>query len=120
MTDQPRPSSDEPGSLPLNYASGDAQSNDALARKSRVWHGLAAGFLLSLLWWLVGVGSFFRMNMGQAAFWTIIVLVAIKLIASVVAICFPRWRRFGIGLLLSMGLFALIFFGTCFAILAWH
>ena len=119
MTDQPRPPSEETGSLPLNYASG-ARSNDALARKSRVWHGLAAGFLLSVVWWLVGVGSFFRMNMGQGAFGAIIVLIAIKLLGSITLICFPRWRRFGIGLLLSMGLVALIFLGTCFALLAWH
>ena len=102
---------------PLDYR--DA-SRDRSVKRTRVWHGLLAGFALSVFWWFGGVNNYFHQRQGLGAFGGMVVLAALKLLVSVVAICFPSWRRFGIGLLLSMGLVALIFVGTCFAILAWH
>ncbi|HSH94239.1 MAG TPA: hypothetical protein VK968_08845 [Roseimicrobium sp.] len=42
-----------------------------------------------------------------------VVLGGTKLVVAITLLAFPRWRQFGIVLLLSIGVGGLIFFGAC-------
>lgn len=102
--------------IPLEYRDGAREADGA--RRPKVWQGLLAGFGLSAFWWFGGVNQYFHYRQGMGLFGGMVLLGALKLIAAVTALFLPKWRRFGIGLLLSIGLVILIFAGTCFAMLS--
>jgi hypothetical protein len=114
MPEKP-PQDPQPHNLDYRRAFDDPSTN---AGKSPVWQGLLAGVLLSAFWWFSGINNYFHQRMGVGIFGGMLFLVVMKIAASTVAISFPKWRRFGIGLLLSIGLVVLVFFCTCAAILA--
>jgi len=72
--------------------------------------GLLAGSLLSLIVWPV---AWKFGQQGATLAYIIIGMIALKVIASTVCIVSPRWRPMGAGILASMGVGFLIFFGTC-------
>lgn len=110
------PQVDSEAPHPLNYGASD--TGLPLTSRLRVWHGLVLGFALSVLWWFGGINSYFHNRLGFGLFGGMVVLAFIKFGAATAALIVPRWRRFGAGILLSIGLVVLIFVGTCFAILS--
>jgi hypothetical protein len=114
MTEQPPNVPEQPNNLDYR-APGDEPRN---VGKTRVWQGVLAGLLLSAFWWFSGINNYFHQRLGYGILGGMVLLLLLKIVASIVAISFPRWRRFGVGLLLSIGLVVLIFFGTCAVILS--
>ena len=123
MSDEPtKPSHDASQErrppLDLNYR---APSDDSPPRgRFRFWHGMLLGFVLPAFWWFSGINTYMHLRRGLGAFGGMVVLAVMELVVALVAIFLPKWRRFGIGLLLSVPLLALMFLGTCWAIFAFH
>ena len=79
---------------------------------SGVWIGLAAGAAISAVVW--GVAWHPIMDGPHGMTWLIAIPLA-KLVIAVLLTGFAETRTVGAGLLLSIGLGILIFFGSCFA-----
>jgi hypothetical protein len=103
---------------PLNYRS--PSDDPAPSRQARSFHlarmssngrrllaGLGVGTLVSLLVW---VGGWKYVN-EQA----LLLVPCVKLLAGVVLLCIRGWRAFGTGIILSIAIGVLIFFGQCAA-----
>jgi hypothetical protein len=78
--------------------------------------GLAAGSVVSAITWILGWNALVNRGNGAALF----IVPGIKVLAAIVLLCFraPQYRPgrfFGLGLLLSIAVGFLIFFGSCFA-----
>jgi hypothetical protein len=110
--DDASPQHQEP--LGLNYR---APTDDPpTPGRLRFWHGLLAGFALPAFWWFSGINHYFHVRQGLGAFGGMVVLAVLEMAFAFAALFIRKWRRFGIGLLISVPLIALIFFGTCWAI----
>jgi hypothetical protein len=72
--------------------------------------GLLGGSLLSLIVWPL---TWKFGQQGNTIMAVIIAMVAVKVVTAIVCTASPRWRPLGAGLLASMGVGFLIFFGTC-------
>jgi len=75
--------------------------------------GLGGGLCVSLIYYL-SLGNDVFGNTPAAPFGAL----ALKLIAGITLVCFPRWRTLGLGLIASIPVAVLIFFGLCFAAIA--
>ena len=95
---------------PLDY--GRPETDSPALQKAKLWHGLLLGFILPVVWFFGGANGFFHRR-GMGAFGGLIFLVMLEAAICVVAIALPRWRRFGIGLLISIPLVGLILLSTC-------
>jgi hypothetical protein len=73
--------------------------------------GLAIGSAVSALFWIAGWDTLVEHGSGIAVY----LLPLAKAVAAVFLLAVPGWRSFGTGLLLSIAVGALIFFGTCAA-----
>jgi len=99
---------------PLNYERpGDSPRP---LPSSFLWIGLAIGTAVSAATWILGWNTLVEHESWSALFF----VPAVKVILAVILIRFTSLRRgagraFGIGLLLSIGVGLLIFFGACFA-----
>ena len=78
--------------------------------------GLVSGLVFSGLyyWGMAALGMFDQFP--AAGFGAIV----IKIVAAILLFRVPRWRSFGIGLLVSMPLAVLIFVCACFGVFAFH
>jgi hypothetical protein len=103
-----------PPPLPLNYGRVGPPPGGYVP----AWLGILAGLLFSGVFWGIGfLCNFLGQDGNGVMLWTVFLVVA-KASAFAVAMSKPRWRRFGIGLLISIGVALLIFVCTCFAVLA--
>ena len=73
--------------------------------------GIVLGLVVSILYYLA---------LGNQVFGGIPLAGALiaKTTAGIALACFPRWRPLGLGLITSIPVAVLIFFGLCFAVLA--
>ena len=99
--------------MPLEYGppgvrSRAPQGGNALLR---YLSGLAVGAAVSLVAWGLGWNRF----VGNASDATMMLFAVpgAKLVGAIVCMFFPGWRGFGAGLLSSIALGVLIFFGSC-------
>ena len=77
----------------------------------QLWLGLGFGAVISVLVWGAGWDALDAHGMGAA----LLIVPAVKLVAAIVLMCFARYRGLGAGLLISICLGGLIFFGNCVA-----
>jgi hypothetical protein len=77
----------------------------------------AGAILGSLVSTAVWIPAFKYAGSGNQQIWgsMIFIIPGLKIVAAVTCICFRNWRPFGVGLLISIALGALIFFGACAA-----
>jgi hypothetical protein len=78
----------------------------------QVLAGLALGSVASAVVWALGWEQFMGSGSSGGA---LLAVPGIKFAAAIVCFCLPGWRGLGLGLLLSIGIGALIFFVTCAA-----
>lgn len=71
--------------------------------------GLIAGTVLSAIVWIFG----FRSLDSTFASGAIFVMPALKLATGITCLCLRGWRSLGAGILVSLALGFLIFFGVC-------
>ncbi len=71
--------------------------------------GAIGGTAVSAIAW---IGGWEAIDKGGAGF-LLVVIPGIKLAAGVPMLCFRRWRGLGAGIMVSLALGFLIFFGTC-------
>jgi hypothetical protein len=81
------------------------------ARGVKFFGGLGLGGMISLVGWNYGWNTFTESSSPLMMF----LIPGIKIAAAVAFMFVPRWRSFGAGLLLSIGLGLLIFLGVCAA-----
>lgn len=90
---------------------------------SRAW-GVATGIVAPVLLVVVlplGASLLSGAGASQAAdtvFGSLLLLPVVLLVAAVVLAAVPRTRRFGVGMLLGLGILLLVGAGTCVALLA--
>jgi hypothetical protein len=77
--------------------------------------GLGIGTLVSAVAWGLGWNALDRSGAGGILVWLI---PTAKLVAGFACFPIPGWRSFGVGLILSIAVGFLIFFGSCFMHLA--
>jgi hypothetical protein len=100
--------SDEP--LPPSHIDYRPQPEPPPPGRSQRIQGLVAGSLLSLIVWPL---AWKFGQQGATLAYIIIGMIALKVVASTACMVSPRWRPMGSGVLASMGVGFLIFFGTC-------
>jgi hypothetical protein len=99
---------ERPPTEPLNYASTPPTPPTSEAQRIlKLLAGLGVGTGVSAIIWIRG----WAYTSGGGAIWFVPVA---KVIVATIFFCIPRWRSFGGGILLSVGLGALIFMGQCF------
>jgi hypothetical protein len=72
--------------------------------------GALGGAAVSAVAWIAG-WKFINGNAGVVVF----IVPGVKLVAGITLLCLPRWRGLGAGIMVSIALGFLIFFGTCVA-----
>jgi hypothetical protein len=97
---------------PLDYSSGRPPSPQG--SWSQFSAGAFAGLVFSLLYYVALV----RLRVLDGQIGLAFGAVCIKLVVGIRMMWLPRWRSFGIGLIVSIPLALLIFVGLCFVILA--
>ena len=119
MTDpSPSPGADRPGrqdaptSVPLEYRGREGIWLRRRAARSDFLWGLGIGAGASLLVWFFGWPIFGTDRIANRDVW-LWVVPGVKAIAAIVCMCVARWRAFGAGLLVSIGLGMMIYFGSC-------
>jgi hypothetical protein len=80
-------------------------------RRQFLW-GLGIGAGASLLVWYFGWPIFGTDRIAHPDTW-IWVVPGVKTVVAIVCMCVARWRPFGAGLLVSIALGAMIYFGSC-------
>src|SRR6478735_8938322 len=105
----------QPPRPPLDYSDGrfPPPPPDPQRRRQLYVTALVTGSLVSLVVWPAVAHS-----QGSWALYAILALPLIKLIAGVVFAVMPEWRTLGAGILTSIGVGFLIFFGTCWIVIA--
>jgi hypothetical protein len=103
---------DHPPPLPLNYGNPDSPP-PGMASGAKFAFGLLGGTMISaVVWpclWLLSDPN--NGNWG----WLLLAVPLAKIAVSTVCLCRSRWRATGAGILTSIGVGFLIFFGTCAA-----
>ena len=72
--------------------------------------GAVGGAAVSAVAWLAGFNAIVK---GSSISVLIVVIPVVKLGAGITLLCFRRWRGLGAGIMVSIALGFLIFFGTC-------
>ena len=101
---------------PLDYATGrypPPPEFDPQRRKRLYRIGLFVGSLVSLVIWPLVAHS-----QGSWALYALLAVPLAKLVTGVVLAVMPQWRTLGAGILTSIGVGFLIFFGTCWVTIA--
>jgi len=104
----------------LDYLNPESQPPPPF-NQERFVLGLGLGVVASFLIWFLGWNRLFNNSVAPTKFWipswwiVLLLVPALKIAISVVLMSWPRWRSCGIGLLISIPLGALIFFGSCAA-----
>ena len=75
----------------------------------RFFIGLIAGTAVSAVVWLIG----FQTPDSAFGSGAVLILPTIKIVGGIACLCFPGWRSLGAGILVSLALGFLIFFGMC-------
>ncbi|HWE00974.1 MAG TPA: hypothetical protein VG326_01095 [Tepidisphaeraceae bacterium] len=73
--------------------------------------GLTLGTALSAIVWIIA----FRFEIGMFAGGAMVVIPLLKLSTGIIFVCRRGWRSLGAGILVSLALGFLIFFGVCAA-----
>jgi hypothetical protein len=76
------------------------------------WVGLIIGTALSAIVWITSF-SLGNTAGSQNFIFFLIALIPIKIVVAIILLCFRNWRSVGGGLLASIALGGLIFFGVC-------
>src|SRR4051812_37646706 len=96
---------------PLNYAPPQPPPIPPPRQPPRQFLlGFLGGIAISLIAWGLGWETIDKTAFGFLIFWGVI---GFKLIGGITLVCFPIRRLIGIGLLVSLPVGALIFFGSC-------
>jgi hypothetical protein len=79
------------------------------------WSGLAVGCVVSVGVWVGGWNFLIDGGFDNSTpLWTAMWVVPLaKLVSGLTCVAFPSWRLFGGGILLSLPLGIMIFFGNC-------
>jgi len=105
---------EQPPKLPVNNEQPSSPPDGGgLPTAARFLLGLAAGSVISLAvwpWWWRSANQ--NSNNGNFVY-VIVAVPAAKVVAAVICFYFPRWRPFAAGLLVSLAVGFLIFFGAC-------
>ncbi|MDB5291812.1 MAG: hypothetical protein JWL69_3053 [Phycisphaerales bacterium] len=96
---------------PLEYRTAGAARSPEERRKiwRRFFGGLILGTLVSAVIWVAGFDRLVNHGSGLALF----LVPGVKFGAGITALCMRGWRSFGAGILVSIALGFLIFFGMC-------
>ena len=70
--------------------------------------------------WIGGGGYFFGKDGGNSVLWALLVIVAAKFVAFIWLMFLPRLRSMGAGILTSIAIGAMVFFGACAANISWN
>jgi hypothetical protein len=113
MTDPPNPNL--PPHNPLNYLPSGRQPPlpPVSARLTLRWFfiGLLSGTALSAIVWIFA----FKAMEGAFAGGAMLAIPILKLSTGITCLCLRGWRSLGAGILVSLALGFLIFFGVCAA-----
>jgi len=96
-----------PDPSPLDYQSPQGVAGSGSRRLFKM--GAAAGVCVSAVAYL----GFWNATFKTGTVLPFVIVVSLKILAFVVLQFVKRWRSFGVGVLVSMPLVALIFFGIC-------
>jgi hypothetical protein len=72
--------------------------------------GAAAGTIVSAVTWII---TFYADKTGSSILIFLVLIPVVKVAMSITFLCLHRWRMLGAGILVSLPLGALIFFGVC-------
>lgn len=120
MSNQPTPPPLPPRRPPtVEYGYANYAQPPVSAAQTLKWMGigLGVGSLISALLW-IPIWAFDKQ--GNVALPIALVVLGIKFVGGVVGLCFAGWRALGGGVLLSIAIGFLIFFGACAANLNMH
>lgn len=99
--------SNDPPRAKLNYEPSPGRGPRQVNRR-QFWTGLIAGSVCSIIFW----GVLFFSGIGKPLVAGFAFLTA-KLLAGIALSVSSRWKSAGGGLVISLGVGALIFLGTC-------
>jgi len=99
---------------PLPY-SMDPEPPLGMSAMKRFLLGLACGAAVSVVAWVLGWKQFVSTGSGHA----LLVVPGMKFSIGLALVFPPRWRAFGIGVLVSIALGLLIFMGACMVNFDW-
>ena len=104
---------------PLDYASSRSPDNKPVVDESLVMRrfllGLGIGIAVSAIVWFSIWKLAPRGTGASAAVIAAYILVGAKVVSAIVFLCLRGWRGLGLGILCSMPLGFLMFFGACAA-----
>ncbi len=102
---------EQPPPLPIDY--GTPRRPDKPLR----WRPTGLLFLMGLICGSIFSGAVWPFTWhyidSGAGSWLMVAVPAVKLVAAVTCMCFPRWRPLGAGIFISMIVGFMIFFGVC-------
>lgn len=99
-----------PGNLPF----ATAVTAQSAASTGKVLWWMLWGFLIgSAVSAAVWIPVWMLNSSGDAAALLVLIVPGLKLAVGVIFLCMPGWRAFGGGILLSIAMGFLIFFGAC-------
>jgi hypothetical protein len=109
----PPPLPEDPGHRPPPLEYRSAGSGRSPGERKQIWRrffsGLALGTAMSAVVWIAGFDRLVNHGSGLALF----LVPGVKLAAGICGLCLRGWRSFGAGILVSIALGFLIFFGVC-------
>ena len=110
----PLPGPDPRPVVPLEYGGRPAliTTQQAGSAVVRFLAGLGTGAAISLVFWGLGWHAFVA-NKFDSGISALFLVPGGKLVVATVCMFFRGWRAFGAGLLVSIGLGVMIFFGSC-------
>jgi hypothetical protein len=110
MNPPPLPDDSSHRPPPLDYRGASAMHSPEPRRSFRgFFGGLLLGTLISAVAWGFQFSGMRHGGLGSS----VILLPGVKLAAGVLGLCIRGWRSFGAGMLISIALGILIFFGMC-------
>src|SRR5258706_8475332 len=111
MSDQPPPLPPQP----LEYQ-GNAPSGKRGHTAQIFFLAMIAGTAVSAAIWFTAFDPLVNHGSG----WALVIVPAVKVVASIPLFFYPRLRAFAAGLLVSIPMGALMFFGSCMANFRYH
>jgi hypothetical protein len=116
-TPRDQPPHDRPPPLPpqvLPYSPPYVQVPiPAAVSLRRFFLGLGAGVAVSAVVWILGWKPLTGVGGGAGMVVALLLIPGSKLAGGIVCLCLRPWRMMGAGILVSIALGALIFFGVC-------
>lgn len=97
---------------PLDYSNLGSESLTSRQKWRRFWLALLGGGAVSAIFWIAGWTALEKLQYAPAV---VAIVPAAKFLVGLPMMFNPRRKPIGIGLLVSIPLGALIFFGSCLA-----